>query len=88
MAKNKIVDLNNHLFAQLERLGNEKLHGDALKEEIARAAAVSDVAEKVIKSGDLMLRARIAADNTVMGDKILPGIIGENFGPESDTQKQ
>lgn len=86
MARNKVIDLNNHLFAQLERLGNEELHGDALKEEIARAAAVSDVAEKVIKSGDLMLRARIAADNTVRGDKILPAIMGADFGPDADVR--
>lgn len=88
MAKRKVIDLNDHLFALIERLGNEKLRGDALKEEIARSSAVCGVADRVIKSGDLMLRARIAADNTVMGDKILPAIMGENFGPESDTQKQ
>lgn len=84
MTRNKIIDLNDHLFAQLERLGNEELHGDALKEEMARAASVSEVAEKIIKSGDLMLRARIAADNTVRGDKILPAIMGEDFGPDAD----
>lgn len=84
MARNKIIDLNNHLFAQLERLGNEELRGDALKEEIARAASVSDVAEKIIKSGDLMLRARIPADTTIRGDKILPAIMGADFGPDAD----
>lgn len=87
MAKTKIIDLNEHLFAQLERLGDEDLKGDALKEEISRSASVTEVAEKIIRAGDLMLRARIAADNTIRGDKILPQILGADYGPDSDTRQ-
>ncbi|MBR9923693.1 hypothetical protein [Vreelandella venusta] len=46
--KNKIDDLRNHLFAQLERLGDESIKGDALKEEIQRARAVSDVSAQIV----------------------------------------
>lgn len=56
MAKNKLLDLNNHLFAELERLGDEDLKGDELKEEIERAKALSDVSEKVINNASLMLK--------------------------------
>lgn len=87
MAKNKIINLNDHLFAQLERLGDENLKGDDLYEEIKRSMAITNVSEQVIKSGDLMLRTRIAADNTVRGDKKLPAILGGDFGPDSDTRQ-
>lgn len=48
--KNKIDDLRNHLFAQLERLGDESLAGDKLKEEISRAKAVKDISGSIIET--------------------------------------
>jgi hypothetical protein len=46
--KNKMEDLRNHLFAQLERLGDETTPPTA--DELARARAVSDVAKTLIES--------------------------------------
>lgn len=53
-----MTDLNNHLFAQLERLGDEELKGEELEKEIGRAKAVVDVAKAINDSGMLALRAQ------------------------------
>lgn len=55
--KNKITDLNDHLFAELERLGDEDLKDEALTTEIGRAKAISDVAAKIIDNAKLALDA-------------------------------
>ena len=55
--QNKLIDLNNHLFEELERLGNEDLKGEKLVDEITRAKAISDIASKIIDNGNLALNA-------------------------------
>lgn len=56
--KNKLSDLNNHLFAQLERLSDEQLKGSALKEEIERSKAIKLVSQEIISAGSLALEAQ------------------------------
>lgn len=73
--KNKMTDLNNHLFAQIERLGDEELTGDKLVEEINRARAVTDVASQIIANGSLVLKAKIAADNSMDAKFALPEML-------------
>lgn len=55
--KNRLIDLNNHMFAQLERLGDERLSGDALKQEIERGKAIANVGRQVIDNARLALDA-------------------------------
>ncbi|KIL16751.1 hypothetical protein B4129_2930 [Bacillus safensis] len=56
--RNTLGDLNNHLFAQLERLSDEELKGEELQEEIERSKAVTDVANRIISNGALVLQAQ------------------------------
>lgn len=63
--KNKLTDLNNHLFAQLERLSDESLKGDELKEEISRSKAVTSVAKEIVENGKLALDAQKSLGHSV-----------------------
>ena len=66
--RNSLGDLSLHLFAQLERLGDESLKGDALKEEIDRAKAVSKVAEQIVGTASVVLEA-IKVEDNLLADK-------------------
>lgn len=55
--KNKIQDLNDHLFAQLERLNDEDLTEEKLDAEITRSKAVSAIASQIINNARLALDA-------------------------------
>jgi hypothetical protein len=70
--KNKLTDLNNHLFAQLERLSDEETVGDKLAEEIERSRAVGGIARTIIDNAKLALEAQKALDDTV---RTLPPVL-------------
>lgn len=73
--KNTLGDLNNHLFAEIERLSDEGLKGDDLKEEIERAKAVNDVASRIIANASLVLQAKKLADDSMNADLKLPKML-------------
>lgn len=50
-------DLNNHLFAQLEKLGDDDLTGEELESELKRTDAICDISEQIIKNGELQYKA-------------------------------
>ena len=56
--KNTLLDLNDHLFMELERLGDEELPAEELLNEIKRAKAISNVADKIIDNANIILEAQ------------------------------
>lgn len=52
-----IKGLNNHLFSQLEKLINEDLTGEELKEEIERSKAVSLITKDILGAAHLAINA-------------------------------
>lgn len=80
--KNTLEDLNNHLFMQLERLGEEDLKGDKLREEIERAKAITDIATQVIANGSLVLKAETFIQEygiTGKAGRKMPPMLKSNF---------
>lgn len=68
--KNKMVDLNNHLFAQLERLSDEELTPEQIEVEVKRSDAIVAVSDQICRGADLQLKAvKILADH---GDRFKP----------------
>jgi hypothetical protein len=73
--RNTLGDLNNHLFAQLERLSDEELTGEKLSEEINRAKSVTSVASQIISNGSLVLEAKKLADDRMNADVKVPKML-------------
>ncbi|MEP2782808.1 MAG: hypothetical protein ABJO67_09420 [Pseudoruegeria sp.] len=70
MTKNKLADLNDHLFAQMERLSNEGISETGLEQEVKRAEAMVSVADKITSNADLQLKAaKLFAEH---GQTVLP----------------
>lgn len=76
--KNKLIDLNDHLFEQLERLNDENLKGDKLTEEISRSKALTGVASQIVSNAQLALEAKKTVNDGLIKD------VPQMLGIESD----
>ena len=79
MIKNTLSDLNDHLFAQLERLSDEDLSPDAFAQEVLRTDALVQVSEQIISNANLVLRgAALVAEHSGRGafEHLLPMLGG------------
>ena len=54
--KNRLGDLNNHLFAQLERLSDEDLTPEQIEIEVQRTDAVVSISDQIINNAELQLK--------------------------------
>ena len=77
MPKNKITDLNNLLFAQMERLNEDEITPEQLELEMKRTQSMTNIADKIIESNKVTIEAmKIMAKAGVsvekMGGDIIP----------------
>lgn len=70
--RNTLSDLNNHLFMELERLGDEDLSDEKIKFEVSRAHALSHVADRIIHNASVMLEAQKHFDDLTDKSKSVP----------------
>lgn len=73
--KNKLGDLNNHLFAQLERLSDEGISAEQIDQEVKRTEAIVSVADQIVGNAELQLKAaKLFAEHGQMIMPMLPKI--------------
>lgn len=73
--KNTLGDLNNHLFAELERLGDEDLRGEELVEEVTRAKSITSVSHQIISNAQIILEAEKFRDEKLDFDRAMPKML-------------
>ena len=56
MARNKLTDLNDHLFMALERINEEDLDLERLEIELKRVKGVYGLAKQIIHSSNLIYK--------------------------------
>lgn len=75
--KNKLTDLNDHLFAQLERLSDENLTPEQIDKEAKRAKAIVGVADQVVKNASLQVQAAKLISEKGAIRPHLPSVLGD-----------
>jgi hypothetical protein len=72
--KNTLTDLNNHLFAQMERLSEESLSVEQLAFEAERSKSLTIIARTIVDNARLVLNAQTRI-NDIPERKELPAIL-------------
>lgn len=78
--KNRLTDLADHLFAQLERLGEESADPEQVKLEIARSGAMTATAREIIAVGRLALDATKVRQD-LHDPEAMPALLGLDKRP-------
>lgn len=73
--KNRLTDLADHLFAQIERLGEEGATDEQIRLEIVRAGAMTKTAREIIEIGRLALDVT-RLRHEVQDQDAMPSLLG------------
>ncbi len=85
--KNKLTDLNDHLFMQLERLNDEEMPEEKLAMEIERSKAVGNIAKNIISNGRLLLDSKRHFDELGIKTEEQPEVLKICGGDEKKDEK-
>lgn len=83
--KNRLIDLNDHLFAQIERLSDEDINEKQLQNEVSRTEAIVRVSDQIIKGATLSLKAaqlRVTHGDYVKIEEMAPMIEDKKRPPD------
>ena len=81
--RNTLMDLNNYLFEQIERLTDDSLTGEQLEMEMKRSKSVQGIAQTIVNNAQLSLN--VMKQCYEQGDKPpVPRMLG---GDVNDTKE-
>lgn len=78
MARNKINDLRDHLFAALERLDNDELTAEELQKELDKAQAVAQIGNVIISSAKVEVDFMKATGMIATNSELFKGVQHES----------
>lgn len=79
--KNKLTDLNNYLFEQIEKLNDEDLTEEQFQQQITKAETISKLAKTITETAALQLDAiKVAADNGIITKQAFLPLLGTENG--------
>lgn len=81
--KNRLSDLNDHLFAQIERLSGDSMSVEDIETEAKRTQSIVSVANQIVGNADIQLKAaKLFAEH---GQGVLPMLpqIGQSSKKET-----
>lgn len=84
---NRLSDLNNFLFAQLERLDNPEMTDEEFEREIKRSKAITETGKAIVENAKLALEGqRFLADFGIArrGTVALPEMMESHENHSSD----
>ena len=70
--QNKLIDSNNYLFEQLERLNDDSLTMEELDREIKKSKEIVKVSQTIVNNADILLKAKKYFDETGISNEKIP----------------
>lgn len=58
--RSNLIELNDILFAELDRINDNDVKGNDLEEELKRAAGIVNISRMIISNAELVLKANVA----------------------------
>lgn len=70
--QNKLIDLNDYLFEQLERLNDDSLTVEQLDREIKKSKEIVKVSQTIVNNADILLKAKKYFDEAGISNRKIP----------------
>lgn len=79
--KNTLLDLNNYLFEQIERLNDDSISDEELDRELKKTDSIVKISEKIIQNGELAFKTMKHMDDYGYGQtRSVPKMLSSDEG--------